>query len=149
MKRILLILIALFFSVSFANAQSPVKLCYTTNGANCQFAIAASNSIPVSISSGTTTELVPLSVGKQIFVTSWDVMSAGTGTIKLVYGTGSNCGTGTADLTGAYPLIAQAGIAKGNGLGVVLIVPKSNALCATTNASVQMSGSVSYAQFAF
>ncbi len=75
------------------------------------------------------------------------MIAAGTGNITLEYGTGSNCGTGTTALTGAYSLAAQFGIAKGNGLGPVLIVPTGNALCALTSAAVQMSGSVSYTQF--
>mgnify|MGYP001584482886 CR=1 FL=1 len=62
--------------------------------------------------------------------------------VTLVYGTGSNCGTGTTSLTGAYPLIAQAGIAKGNGAGPVLFVPSGNALCVTNSAAIQISGSV-------
>jgi hypothetical protein len=75
------------------------------------------------------------------------VMAGGTGNITLEYGTGSNCGTGTTALTGAYPLTAQQGIAKGNGLGPVLIAPSGNALCALTSAAIQMSGSLAYTQF--
>ena len=55
--------------------------------------------------------------------------------------------TGTTPLTGAYGLTAQFGIAKGNGLGPVLVVPAGNALCAVTSAAVQMSGSVCFTQF--
>jgi sulfate permease, SulP family len=47
----------------------------------------------------------------------------------------------------AYPLTAQQGIAKGNGLGPVLIVPAGNGLCALTSAAIQMSGSLAYTQF--
>jgi len=75
------------------------------------------------------------------------VIAGGTGNITFEYGTGTNCGTGTTVLTGAYNLTAQAGIAKGNGLGPVLVVPASNALCVLTSAAVQMSGSVAYTQF--
>ena len=74
-------------------------------------------------------------------------MSAGTLNATIVYGTGTNCGTGTTSLTGAYPLIAQAGISKGNGMGIVLVIPVSNAVCVTTSGSSQLSGSMSYAQF--
>ncbi|MGH6796864.1 MAG: hypothetical protein ACREDI_00575 [Roseiarcus sp.] len=122
-----------------------------TNGANTGGSLTsiseAGASVPINISTATTTQLVALAAGKAIYVTAWDVMAGGTGAITLEYGTGSNCGTGTTALTGAYPLTAQQGIAKGNGLGPVLIVPAGNALCALTSAAVQMSGSLSSTQF--
>lgn len=109
--------------------------------------IQADSSAAINVSSATTTQIVALSSAKKIYVTAFDVIAGGTGNITFVYGTGSNCGTGTTSLTGAYPLTAQAGIAKGNGLGPVLVVPASNALCVTTSAAVQMSGSVAYTRF--
>lgn len=108
---------------------------------------AADTSAAINVSTATTTQIVALASAKKIYVSSFDVVAGGTGNITFVYGTGSNCGTGTTSLTGAYNLTAQAGIAKGNGLGAVLVVPASNALCVTTSAAVQMSGSVSYAQY--
>lgn len=109
--------------------------------------IQAGASAPINISTATTTQLVAAVAGQSIYVTSWDVIAAGTGNLTLEYGTGVSCGTGTTTLTGAYNLTAQSGIAKGNGLGPVLIVPSGNALCALTSAAVQMSGSVAYSQF--
>lgn len=147
MKRLLIACLLLVGAFMPANAQSRSSLCYTTNGTNCVLAIQASNSVPIDIATATTTELVALTNGKTIFVTSWDVMAGGTGNFRLVYGTGTNCGTGQQNLTGAYPLIAQAGISKGNGLGIVLAIPQSNALCAVTSTVVQYSGSVSYVKF--
>lgn len=147
MKKLLLVLWALLVPTVITNAQGLQKLCYTTNGTNCVPAIQAAASVAINISTATTTQLVALATNKVIFITSWDVISGGTGNFTLVYGTGSNCGTGTTSLTGPYPLTAQAGISKGDGTGIVLLVPPGNALCATTSASVQMSGSVSYAQF--
>lgn len=108
---------------------------------------AADSSAAINVSTATTTQIVALASSKKIYVSSFDVIAGGTGNITFVYGTGSNCGTGTTSLTGPYNLTAQAGIAKGNGLGAVLVVPASNALCVTTSAAVQMSGSVSYTQF--
>lgn len=146
MKKIAFVLWALICP-QLAFAQGPQRLCYTTDGSNCVAAIQASNSVPINVSTATTTQLVALVSGKKIYVTAWDIIASGTGNFTLVYGTGTNCGTGTTSLTGPYALIAQAGIAKGNGIAPVLFVPSSNALCVTTSASVQMSGSVSYAQF--
>lgn len=122
-------------------ANSASNPCYVNGGT-----VQAGASIPISISTATTTQLVAPVSGAHIYITAWDVIAAGTGNITLEYGTGSNCGTGTTALTGAYPFTAQVGISKGVGLGPVLIVPASNALCALTSTAVQMSGSVSYLQ---
>jgi hypothetical protein len=105
------------------------------------------SSVAINVSTATTTQLVAISASTVIYVTSFDVIAGGTGNITFVYGTGSSCGTGTTSLTGPYNLTAQAGIAKGSGIGTVLKVPAGNALCVTTSAAVQMSGSVSYQQF--
>lgn len=146
MKRLFLIL-ALLVGASFPAYAQSVQLCYTINGSSCLPGVQASQSVKISIAAATTTELVALNTSRSIYVTSFDVMAAGNGNFTLVYGSGTNCGTGTTALTGAYPLIAQAGISKGNGMGAVLVVPKGKALCATTSSSVLFAGSVSYAQF--
>ena len=105
------------------------------------------SSVAINVSTATTTQLVAISGSLAIYVDSYDVIAGGAGNITFEYGTGSNCGTGTTALTGAYPLIAQAGISKGSGSGTVLKVPAGNALCVLTSAAVQMSGSVSFQQF--
>ena len=125
----------------------PMPTTGANTGGSLTTIIQAGVSVPINISTATTTQLVAAIAGKAIYVTAWDVIAAGTGSITLEYGTGSSCGAGTTPLTGAYGLAAQFGIAKGNGLGPVLVVPAGNALCALTSAAVQMSGSVSYTQF--
>lgn len=133
-------------SGTFWQATQPVSGPQT----DAQFKVSlpvATNSAAISGASAATVQLVALSGSLKIYVTSFDVISAGAGNFTLVYGTGTNCGTGTTPLTGAYPLVAQAGIAKGSGAGPILVVPAGNALCWTNSAAVQMSGSVSYAQF--
>ena len=102
-------------------------------------------SVPINISTATTTLLVAASGSTQIYVTSFNVVAAGTGNITLEYGTGSSC-TGTHALTGPYNLTPQAGVSTGSGLGPILITPASQALCAVTSNAVQMSGSLSYNQ---
>lgn len=144
---LLFIFIIAPLSIHNSAAQQLERLCYTTTGSNCVPGVQAAASAAISVAASTTTQIVALATGKWIFVTSFDFMSAGTLNATLVYGTGSSCGTGTTSLTGAYPLIAQAGIAKGNGTGIVLVIPAGNALCITTSGASQVSGSVSYAQF--
>lgn len=126
---------------------SGARLTGVQSGANMVAMLQASASAPINVSTATTTQLVALSASTKIYVTSFDVIAGGAGNITFVYGTGTNCGTGQTALTGAYPLTAQAGIAKGSGIGPILVVPAGNALCVLTSAAVQMSGSVSYTQF--
>ncbi|HEX2656206.1 MAG TPA: hypothetical protein VHN11_21495 [Xanthobacteraceae bacterium] len=127
----------------------PAKASYAgaNSGGNLTGIIQADASAKIDISTATTTQLVALSSGKKIYITNYKVIAGGTGNFKFVYGTGTNCGTGTTDLEGANNLTAQAGSVAGSGLGPVLVVPASNALCATTSAAVQMSGHVAYTQF--
>jgi hypothetical protein len=109
--------------------------------------IQAGASVPINISTATTTQLVAAVTSKAIYVTAWDVIAAGTTNFTFEYGNGSNCASGTTALTGAYSLVAQFGAAKGSGLGPVLVVPAGNALCAVSSAAVQVSGSLAYTQF--
>lgn len=146
MKRAL-ILLALLLLATPVFAQQINRPCHTSNGANCILEYGASNSVAISVAAATTTQLVALVTAKQIYITSFDFMASGVNNVKLVYGTGASCGTGTTDLTGAYPLIAQAGISKGIGLGAILFVPSGNALCINTSGAGQLSGSVSYVQY--
>jgi hypothetical protein len=121
-----------------------------TGGANSGGSLVqATSSTVINIASATTMQLVAGVSGRKIYVTAWDVIAGGSGTITLEYGTQttSPCDTGTTPLTGPYPLIAQAGLAKSSGLSPVFVVPAGAQLCARTSAAVQMSGSVSYAQF--
>lgn len=117
------------------------------SGGNLTGLIQADASAKVSISTNTTTQIVALSSGKKIYVTNFNLHAAGTTTTKLVYGTGTNCGTGTTDLTDVYDFTAADGMVVGNGLGPVLVVPASNALCVANTAAIHVGGSIAYTQF--
>ena len=142
--RFLPLLIALVFG-SFISTAKAVNV--TRTGPVIIEIIQASASVKIDMSTATTTQVIAAVGGQNIYITSWDVIAGGTGNFKLVYGTGTNCATGTTDLTGAYNLTAQAGIAKGNGLGPVLTAPVGVAVCVVNSAPVQMSGSIAYTQY--
>jgi hypothetical protein len=125
----------------------PMPTNSANSGGGLTSIIQAGVSIPINLSSATTTQLVAAVSGKAIYVTAWDVIAAGTTNFTFEYGTGSNCVGGTTALTGPYGLVAQFGAAKGSGLGPVLVVPAGNALCAVNSATVQVSGSLAYTQF--
>lgn len=109
--------------------------------------MSAPTSIPIDISTATTTQLIALNGSTKTFITSFNLIVSGTGTARFVYGTGTNCATGTTNLTGAYPLTAQAGLVVGDGGAAILIAPPGKAVCITTSAAIQYSGSLVYQQF--
>lgn len=135
-------------SESATGSAVPAKASLTgaNSSGNLTGIVQADGSAAINVATATTTQLIALSAGKAIYVTGFDMIAGGTGNVTFEYGTGTNCGTGTTVLTGAYPLTAQAGLARG-GSGVVWKIPASNALCVLTSAAVQISGSVSYTQF--
>lgn len=128
-------------------APSGATMAGARSGANMVPIPASTATVPISMSTATTTQHVALSGSTQTYVTSLFIVSAGTTNVTLVYGTGTNCGTGTTSLTGAIPLVANAGLSIGSGLGGVIVVPAGQALCITNSAGVQISGMLSYSQY--
>lgn len=104
-------------------------------------------SVPITISTATTTRLVTGSSGKSIYVTAVDIIAGGTGSIQFVSGTGATCGTGQTNVTGNYAFTAQVGFTKAAGNGAIWVLPQGDSLCAVTSAAVGMPGSLSYALF--
>lgn len=136
MNKIIFLAICLFFSIiGIASAQQSVVVPTTMA------------SVPITITTATTTRLVTGISNKSIYVTAVDVIAAGTGNIQFIAGTGATCGTGTVNITGNYSLIAQVGFTKAAGNGVVWVIPQNLSLCAVTSAAVGMPGSLSYAIF--
>jgi hypothetical protein len=130
-------------------AAVPTKagLAGARSGANLVELIQANAQAAVNVSTATTSQIVAQSGSTKIYVTYAHVESAGTTTFKFVYGTGTNCGTGTTDLHPAFAWTAQDGFSGGSGLGPILVVPAGNALCVTNSAAVQVSGWIAYTQF--
>jgi hypothetical protein len=85
-------------------------------------------------------QLVAASGSTRIYVCSILVTSDTTVNLKLVTGTGSNCGTGTADLTGPFTSVI------GFGYGNQFRTAASQALCLNTSASASGGGLLVYVQ---
>jgi hypothetical protein len=109
--------------------------------------IQANASLPINITTATTTQVIALISGRATYITAFDLVSAGAGTAQLEYGTGTNCSTVVGTLTGAYPFAAGGGRASGGGLGPMLIVPASDEVCVVTTSSATAQGFISFAQF--
>lgn len=110
---------------------------------------ACDKSAIVSVSPSSTVTVVNLVSGKSIYVCSYTLGTENVGgtatTFQWAYGTGTNCGTGTAALMGA--LYVQQAFAAGSGLGPIIIVPAGNALCLAAGAGAAVGGMITYAQF--
>jgi hypothetical protein len=106
----------------------------------------------INISTATTTLIVTGVSGRQVRISSWDLIAAGADNVAWIEGTGATCGTGTAGMAGGttaasgYNFAANGGMAKGSGLGTVLqTATAGDSVCIVTSANVQLSGSLMYA----
>lgn len=101
----------------------------------------------LNMSTATTTEIVALTASQSIRVCSYRVMAGGTTNVKFVRGTGSNCGTGQADVSATWPLTTQTGLAPSGGISPIYVVTSANALCVTSSAAVTLAVEVSYTKY--
>jgi len=107
----------------------------------------------ISVAAAGTSQLVALAAGKTVYVCGFSVnvvnVKTTDTTFSFVYGTGSNCGTGTTALTGAYQPSAGSTVNGGAGsVGTSFQTAVANALCITvvgTTPNVQ--GFLEYVQF--
>ncbi|KUR80742.1 hypothetical protein [Novosphingobium sp. FSW06-99] len=113
--------------------------------------VQGSASVAISATTSGTVQLVALASGKSIYVTHIHVIAGSSAGFALIYGTGTNCGTGTAYLDGAsgntMAFTANSGYSAGVGLGPVYVVPSGNALCAVFSTAANYAGSLTYSQF--
>jgi len=90
------------------------------------------------------TELVALTSGKTIYVCGLSILAGGTANVKLIYGTGTACATGSTNLTPAWQLTAQVGLVNSNVPPASLATAASNALCINTSAGQPVQAMVHY-----
>lgn len=109
--------------------------------------ITCDASVAVSMSTVTTTQMVALTAGQRVHVCGFALSGGGATTAKFVRGTGTNCGTGTADVTAPFEFADNTALAYGGGAGTIFRLPIGEALCVTNSAIVQLSGVITYAKF--
>jgi hypothetical protein len=136
-------------ATSSTGSAAPANALYTGGVASGNLAgiVACDSSALLTVSTATTTQMVALVAAKSIYICSMTINGAGTTTGKLVSGTGTNCGTGQANLTPAFSLIAGSTISAGAGLGYVVKAASGAAVCVTNSAAVAVNVLVSYTQF--
>lgn len=118
------------------------------NGTSWDNAFTCPSTAVVNVSAAATTEIVALTAAKTIRVCSFAItVDTAATTAKFVYGTGTNCGSGTADITGAMRFVDEGGMALSAPAGGSLFrTASANALCLTA-ATGAVTGFVTYAKF--
>lgn len=134
MKRFVLVLLLLSLSAPASHAQQSVVVPATTNQIAVVGTVAAATKIITGVS------------GKSIYVTALVLIPVATSVVTFTTGTGTNCGTGTASLSGAMTFAAGQTINHGGGYGTVMVVPQGNDLCITITTAAAP-GTLSYSLF--
>lgn len=97
---------------------------------------------PISTASSGNVELVALTSGQTIYVCDWTLVATGAVAVQIIYGTGTACGTGETNMTGAMPLAANGGWT--HNYDGRLKTAEANALCIELSGAVQVDGVVTY-----
>lgn len=114
----------------------------------CESGTFQKQSVAVAAGAAGTSQQIALQIGQSIYVCGYQLSQVATaGTLQWVYGTGTNCGTGTTNLTGAMGVTASQPFSYGTGGATVMKVPQGNELClTTTGAGGTAAGIVTYIQ---
>ena len=111
------------------------------------------SSAQLQMTTATTTQIVALAAGAKVRICAYAIQGSTTSTattLKLVYGTGTACATGTTALTPAWNMPATSTslpFQEGTGVGELMQTPAGNALCATSSAAGTVNIRVTYTQF--
>ena len=114
--------------------------------ANAQSALGCNKAAIYDASTNGATKLVTGLSTSPIYICGYQLFAGGTASVSLVSGTGTNCATGQAAVTPAFPLVAQAGVADQSPVWRGLAVNSSTDLCIKTSAGVAVQGIVYYSQ---
>jgi hypothetical protein len=134
-------------STTGAAVPTTADLTGVVSSGNLTGLIGCDSSALLSMSTATTTQAIALQAGKSIYVCGFVLNGGGTTTARIVQGTGTNCGTGQANMTPAFNLAAGGNVTVGNGVGVVLKTTAANALCITNSAAIALNILVIYTVF--
>jgi len=111
----------------------------------------AKTSIPFSISSATTTQLVAQSASNKLYVCAFHIVVGAANNVALVEDDTSACASPTAGMAGGttaatgWNFAANGGLTLGNGQGTVMVTAATNRfVCLITSGTAQTSGSMSY-----
>jgi hypothetical protein len=89
-------------------------------------------------------EIIPLTAGQTIRVCGIQFGNSGAADLRLVQGTGVNCATGTANLSGTYRNVLSAVLPYQSN---PLTLASGQALCLDSSAAVNIGGMVLFDKF--
>jgi hypothetical protein len=122
-------------------------LPWVFNGSTWDREFTCPSSAVINVTAAATTELVALTASQVIRVCSFTITGVtALTTATFVYGTGTNCATGQAALTGAMQLGVSTAISNSAGNGSLFRTASANALCLTA-ATGNVTGFVTYAKY--
>lgn len=111
------------------------------------FVPATTVQIPIAGTVAASTQIVAGVAGKRIYVTNVNMVPVATSVVTFTTGTGTNCGTSTASITGAMTFTTgNQPLTLGVGNGAVFVLPVGFSLCVTI-ATAAAPGSLAYAIF--
>lgn len=129
------------------NSQLPFIVAgFKFNGSTWDRDFTCSNTAVINVTAAATTELVALTAAQTIRVCSFVITESLAGTAQFVYGTGTNCGTGTTNITGAMAMATSGVLAISTGNGSVFRTASANALCLAA-VTGNITGFVTYAKY--
>jgi hypothetical protein len=99
----------------------------------------------VNAGAGATVSVVAPAATQSIYACGFSVSQGTAGTFQWVYGTGATCGTGTANLTGAFPTATGTPFTYGGATKTIFQTPISQRLCITTTVGTAV-GVLTYVQ---
>jgi hypothetical protein len=121
-------------ALTFPASAQPVLIPGTTASAAITGTVAASTRIVTGVA------------GKSISVTSVGLVPVATAAVTFTTGTGANCGTNTANVTGVLTFAAGQVLTLGDGYGAIWVLPVGSDLCITIATAVAP-GSISWGIF--
>lgn len=104
------------------------------------------NTASISVTAANTTEIIAATASQNIRICSISISMSAAGTAQLKNGTGTDCGTGTTNISGAMNLATGTPLSLGSGIGAVVTVPTSNAFCIAA-VTGNVNGWVSFVKF--
>lgn len=119
---------------------------YAFNGANYERTFSCVSGAVVNVTAGATTQVIAQSSSTAIRICSIVLTISAPGTAAFVQGTGSNCGTGQASLTGPMTMTTGVPISFGSGMGSVLRTSSAQAFCLSATGG-NVAGWVMFAQY--
>lgn len=131
--------IALLLGLLLALALWPPTTQAQTPGVSCNLSAIYDNSTNGS------TLLVTGRTTQSIYICGYTMYASSTVNLKLVYGTGATCGTGTVSITPAFPFTTQTGVVDPSPVFRGLFVPQPNNLCINASAGNAAQAIVYYA----